>query len=174
MATRSRMPLLWACPEFGNGGPNQRRYPEAASQTFKKGMLVYSSSGYVTGVGNVPTQLLGVAAEDAHNDTVAGTSKVLVWAIEGNVFKASICSEAADNGAAPGNGTITQTDLHQWLSLYRDTTNNLHLANRNYLNSATAGKQIFKIVDFYHAVGDVNGIVLVKINGQFSQTGVTS
>lgn len=63
--------------------------PEAASQTFVAGAPVLWSSGYVATAAANPdtdTDVIGFALEDGHNDSVAGTSKVKVMPLIGEVY----------------------------------------------------------------------------------------
>lgn len=89
------------------GGPHKlMEYPEAASQTFVKGALVYvdAANGQVTACADNAQVILGLAAEDAHNGS-AGANNILVDVIypgtelQGNIYHgtpaSAVCVDAS-------------------------------------------------------------------------------
>lgn len=103
MSTQVLQPISFVRRLGGGGGPVIEEYPEAASQTFKKGEMVYlDGSGHVAeftaSVDDGSTRFLGFAAEDGHNDTAAATHKVKVMlptddsVFEGNIYHSTAAS----------------------------------------------------------------------------------
>jgi hypothetical protein len=87
-------------------------FPEAASQSFVKGDLVYLASGYLTLCGADPTAILGIALEDAHNGS-AGAYQIMVSLITAQtiVFMSVYHSTAAnDKIEAVDMGTLYEID----------------------------------------------------------------
>src|SRR5438067_1753625 len=104
----------------GGGTPDVISFAEAATQTFKKGWVVYLVNGLVTDVASdTPALILGVAAEDAHNDTTAATHTIGVYlASDTNVF-AGNCKQTS-----LADHTLAQSDIGTQMAIQRDTTNN--------------------------------------------------
>ena len=120
MATINKVPLM-AVATLHGGPPLSRVYPEAASQTFKKGEAVYldgdgNVAEYTAAIDDGTQRLLGFAASDGSNDSVAGNASVEVWLGFGNIFEANVTS----NGAAQ---TTAITQVGTLYPLYQDTTN---------------------------------------------------
>jgi len=140
------------------GNPRIEVYPEAASQTFKKGELVYLVAGYVTACGADPVNILGLAGEDAHNST-AGAYNVAVELAEPTVlFQMNIASSTS-----AGSLALTQAMLGTQGCLYIDSTN--HLV---YCKPLTYGSTARIVVEkFIDAVGDTNAKVLVRFLSKF-------
>lgn len=80
-------------------------FPEAASQTFKKGALVYLNAGYLTACGADPALIMGIATEDAHNTTAGLYNIVVELAHPDTLFLANL-----DTQASEGAGTTAATD----------------------------------------------------------------
>jgi hypothetical protein len=79
MATAIQRAIEVARTISGNS-PWTLAFPEAASQTFKKGAFVtLDASGCVVECGADPARILGIAAADGANDSVAGNSSTTVW-----------------------------------------------------------------------------------------------
>jgi hypothetical protein len=100
-------------------------YPEAATQTFKEGQLVYLASGNVTEVTADGVVIWGIALEDAHNDASAGDHRVQVQKLfpgcrlMGNVYKTGDLTASLATDAIVGNkypisvqSNITVVDIH--------------------------------------------------------------
>jgi hypothetical protein len=116
--------------ERGGGTPSVVSFAEGATQTFKKGWVVILSAGFVVDpASDTPAAILGVAAEDAHNDTVAGTHTIGVYlAIPTNVFAGNVLqSSLADH-------VLVQGDIGTSMAIQRDTVN-----FRWFLNASTVG-----------------------------------
>lgn len=66
--------------------PVSEEFPEGATQTFLAGSPVVLTSGYIVQCSTAgttgPAEIFGIAVQDAHNDAVAGTSKVAVVRLE--------------------------------------------------------------------------------------------
>lgn len=96
MATQTLQPLRPV--RTRSGGPVEvRYYPEAASQTFKKGEAVYLVSGkvteFTTSVDNGSTRFLGFAAADATGTT---DTPCPVWIANGDtIFRANMYHSTA-------------------------------------------------------------------------------
>jgi hypothetical protein len=80
-------------------------FPEAASQTFKKGALVYLVGGYIAECPADPTLIMGVATENAHNTTAGLYNIVVELAHPNTLFIANL-----DTQASEGAGTTAVTD----------------------------------------------------------------
>lgn len=139
------------------GGPAlEKRYPEAASQTFVRGEAVYiDGSGYLAeftaGVDNGTQRFLGFASEDAHNNATAGADDVGVWVGPDNEFEANVTSAGSDQATA-----LTQVGTKY--PLYQNTTDSIV-----QIDIADTGSQIDCIrvikVNERAAVGETNGRV---------------
>jgi hypothetical protein len=124
MATRNIQPISVVKTVSGNS-PFTMAYPEAASQTFKKGaVVVFNASGYIVEAGTDPVGIVGVAAQDAHSYSAVDSVKnrVLVWiANDDTVFEANLwtsqTTDLRDVGRAFGitlvgtNWTLDKTKL---------------------------------------------------------------
>lgn len=148
-----------ACKETLHGGPPvQKSYPEAATQTFKKGEAVYlDGSGnvaeYTAGVDDGTQRFLGFAAEDGHNDTTAATHDCSVWVASvasGNVFEANVTT----TGGA--DQTTAKTQVGTLYPMYQDTTNSIVM-----VDIADTGGQgdWLRVLEIVGTVGDTNGRV---------------
>ena len=87
--------------------------PEAASQTFVQGNLVYiDSSGYLAECANDPTEVAGVAAEDASNGDAAA-KQTAYWAADmGAVFVARSNTSTAQTHRGASYGTVESSSVH--------------------------------------------------------------
>lgn len=93
-------------------------FPEAATQTFVEGEVVYISSGYVTECGDDPAIILGFAAKDGSNSTSNGSVDVPVYVADHDtLFCASVYH------GTPGSAVTAVTLVGTAYGLYRDTTN---------------------------------------------------
>ena len=118
MATINKTAVITAGSLHG-GPPLSLAYPEAASQTFKKGEAVYlDASGnvaeYTAALDDGTQRMLGFAAEDGHNDTTAATHNVLVDLGFGNIFEANVTAAGSDQVTA-------KTQVGTLYPLYQDT-----------------------------------------------------
>lgn len=157
------------CVGTVNGSnPEIATFPEAASQGFKKGEMVYLVSGYVTEftdtIDDGSTRFLGFAAEDSHNST-AGAYNVKVWVANSfNKFLGSVGT--GSSATSVSNATMTGTAY----PFYFDTTNSIVQVNV----AAPAGNvHAARVIDRYkgpnHAWGDTYGWVyfIVDASGRF-------
>ena len=118
MATINKTAVIVAGSLHG-GPPLSLAYPEAASQTFKKGEAVYlDGSGnvaeYTAAIDDGTQRMLGFAAADGSNDTTAATRNVLVDLGFGNIFEGNVTSNGGDQ-------TTAKTQVGTLYPLYQDT-----------------------------------------------------
>ena len=120
--------------------------PEAASQTFVQGNLVYiDSDGYLAECASDPTAVAGVAAEDASNGSSAA-KQTAYWAADmGAVFVARSNTSTAQTQRGASYGTVLSSSVH-----YVDI-------------SETAAKVVYIIdLDPRDTVGDSGGRYIVS------------
>jgi hypothetical protein len=93
------------------GPPYTRTYPEAASQSFKRGDFVLLSSGKVTICGSDPAAVLGVAAQDASG--VTDTPVKVYIADKSTVFVGNLSSAIVSTVALVGvrYGTLLESGI---------------------------------------------------------------
>jgi len=134
-------------------------YPEAASQSFKKGEFVYLVSGKVTvvayGVAG-SAKVLGMAMQDASGTT--DTAIAVAIAEEGVMFEMNVTTTTA----------ITQVGASYGGSIS---------SNKHSLAIADTTFKYFKVKDLspQDAAGDTYGRVLVEVMGNVCQaSGQTS
>ena len=145
MATIAIQRMEVARTVSGNS-PHTLSFLEAASQTFKKGDIVtFDADGYVkVGVGN-EARILGVAAEDAHNDSVRGTSDIAVWV-------------ANDDTVFRGNSNSATNLLMQGRSFQITTSSTKWVIDTNTGPPASGNRRVVCLrLDPLDAVGDTNG-----------------
>lgn len=166
MATIPLGPASVAKTISGNS-PQVIVYPEAASQTFKKGQFVYLNNGYVTVCSSSSSKILGMAAEDAHNGGSNGAYNVAVYiANEDTIFELNKVTAA---GAAT---TTAVSDIGSDFGIYFDSTNNwCHVAVGS---SSTPHRLICIGLSDKDKVGDTGGRLLCKVLGRFNQLFITS
>lgn len=182
MATVAKDACIWV-KSLVNSPPASMTFPEAASQTFKKGWLVaLNASGYVVDpASDTPSAILGIAASDAHNDSAAGTSQMDVYlAAPYNLFAANVL----ETGLA--NHVLTQADIGRPMAIQRDTT---AAAPRLHLNASTFAGANTRVFTYEIAqnqpndpstgfgpfgVGDTNVRLVFAFNPNFYQLGSTS
>jgi hypothetical protein len=153
----------------GGGAPVAKTYPEAASQTFKKGEAVYlDGSGnvaeFTASVDTGSVRFLGFAAEDAHNDSVAANSSVSVdIPVPGTVVELNVTSNGSDQVTA-------KTQIGTRYPMYQDTTNSIIM-----VDIADTGGQIdcFIVKEIVGTVGDTNGRVRCTVDPVALQVGGT-
>ena len=168
MATATKFKCQPAYVE-GGGFPVTKIYPEAATQTFKRGEAVYlDGSGNVAeftlGVDTGGARFLGFAAEDGHNDAVAATSQVSVLIpVPGTVMEANITNAGSDQITA-------KTQIGTRYGIYHDTTNSII-----QVDVATIGGRIDCLIvnEIVATVGDTNGRVRFTVDPVALQVGGT-
>ena len=134
-----------------SGSPNPVwSRPEAASQSFKDGDLVYMVAGYLTICGADPATILGIAKEDAHN-TTAGLYNILV-----DVITADSLVEMQVAHDTPANAVIEAADFGKLYDIA--VTSNVWYVDKN----TTAATRV-RIQRFVDALGTTNGRVLTTI-----------
>jgi len=164
MATVTLTRAVLAKTESGNE-PLVINYPEAASQTFVKGEFVYLNGGYVTECGDNPTTILGMAMDDAHNDSSAGTHKVGVAVFSDNTILEMNKVDTSDSGLA-----TAYSDVGKTFGIYRDTTDSQVHAVYN----STSPRLICIGLSGSDQVGDTGGRLLLRVIGTYRQLSSTS
>lgn len=131
--------------------------PEAATQTFVKGEVVFMSAGYLNEIAsNTPALIYGVAADDGSNSASGGTSSApecpVFLADDDTLFEANVKQSGSDH-------VLAATDLGVPMGIYRDTGD-----SKIYLDAdvkAGTGVRVFTHrVARGTAIGDTNGRVL--------------
>lgn len=157
-----------------NSQPFTITFAEAASQTFKKGEVVYLAAGLVTEIASdTPANIIGIANQDAHNLSVAGVpddparSVSVTLAPQINIFAANVkTTSLADH-------VLLVSDLGRVMGIQRDTTN-----SKVFLNAAVVGGANGRVFTLRTAqntdVGDTNGRVLFVWLPGFIQGETTS
>ena len=161
---------MYARQTVSGNSPRVEVFPCAATQSFKKGDLVYLVSGRLTVCGADPTAVLGVAAGDAVSaaDAVALLQKIPVELAEPDtLFQMSLASSTA--GAA---ATLIQAMRGFGCAIFKDGTAGSGLW---YCSGVVGGTSTRVIIDkFIDAVGDVNARVLVRVIAKYYQMYHTS
>lgn len=167
MATRALGIIIQVASQYG-GSNSPRTYPEAGSQTFAKGELVYLNQGALTEVASdTPGVILGVANQAAHNTTIYTTRTSVSVGSEGILFEGNMVSMGG------ADRTIANTDLGRVAGIYRDTAN-----SKVYVNGSVTGGSSARV--FVHGlakdnqIGDVNARVLFEFLPAFIQNRTTS
>jgi len=162
MATIAQQSMIVAFTISGNA-PFVQSFPEAANQAFKAGEPVYLVAGYATECGDDPSAILGIAADDGHDDTASGTHDVGVYIPTPDmVFEANIY----------GGGNVTAiTDVGRSMGIHRDTTN-----SKLYVDKGdTANHRVVVIgLSKKDVVGDTYGRVLCQFEQKYLQLQATS
>lgn len=129
-----------------------RTYPEAASQTFKKGALVQFSSGKVAVADADETTIVGVALHDASGTTDSDVQVAL--ANEHNIFVANVYH------ATPASSVTAAGDRHKKYGV-EAVGDNWHVSLADTSNNRV------RIIDLDRrdAVGDTNGRVHIVFLG---------
>lgn len=149
------------CKTIHGNSPWEMGYPEAATQTWKKGaVLTLDASGRVVEAGADPARILGVACADGQNLATAGLKDALVWIADGNTMfvgnlSGTSVTELVDVGRGYGVvkvGTIWEVDKTD-------------LANR---------RVIVTELDNRDPVGSINGRVRFMFFPQFRALAYTS
>lgn len=136
-----------------NAPPFTITFQEPASLNLKKGWPVFiDGNGYIADIGsNTPSAIMGILAEDTHNDSVAGTHQCAVYIANGiNVFAANV------KQGSLADHVLVQADIGKPMGIQRDTSN-----NRVFLDSsviAGASVRVFTLGLAQNTdVGDTNG-----------------
>lgn len=131
--------------------------PEAASQTFVKGDILINASGYLQQAAADPVaNIVGVAVEDGHNDSSAGSSNIkYVPAIPGIVFKGVVHHSTASSAVNAATDRFTR------YGLARSSTANVWYIDKSESSSA---KKTVTIVDFEDDASTTNGTVYFVFN----------
>jgi hypothetical protein len=98
--------------EYVEGTYNKRWYPEAASQSFKKGQPVYLEAGLLTECASDSTEVLGIADADASGTT--NTWLPVIVAASDTVFAGSTTNAGADV-------TLAVTHIGKHYALYESS-----------------------------------------------------
>lgn len=134
------------------GPPYTRTYPEAASQTFKRGDYVLLTAGKVTACATNPAVILGVAAQDATG--VTDTPIKVYIADKSTVFVGNLSASNVTAVTQPG----TKVDLI------------LESGIMNVALTTVAPRVMIVGLDLRDAVGDTNGRVHYTILDTAAQT----
>jgi hypothetical protein len=155
MATISKK-IIEVAKTLHGGPPIIVTYPEAASQDFLAGELVYLVSGKVTQCGANPTIILGIAMHDASETTDTDVQ---------------VCLATADTifSANRDSGVTAVTDVGQSYRIAA-TSNKWHIVPTTGANARVLVVEL----DTRDTVGDTSGRLLFIINGSYRQFEVTS
>ena len=127
--------------------------PEAASQTFVQGNLVYiDSSGYLAECASDPTEVAGVAAENGSNGSSAAKQTAYWVADAGAVFVARSNTNTAHTHRGASYGTVLSSSVH-------------------YVDISETGVKVVYIIDLdpRDTVGDSGGRYLVQFTAVAAQ-----
>jgi len=162
--------IVLARMTFTEGEPPIFYVPEANSQSFVKGELVYIVGGYLTKVpADAYVSVYGVAAAPSANSASAQANGVMTpveLALETTVFEANM----KQTGLA--NHTSVAGDFGVVMAIQRDTVN-----NKMFLNASDV---VTNPRVFVHGpgqgsvVGDVNPRALFTFLAKYTQFGATS
>lgn len=151
MATLSLAPIVVHSLNGFHSIP-QRHAPEDASETFKVGALLVmnASTGQIAECGADPALVQGVALADASG--VQATDVHYIVPRRGVVFEVSM-----DESGAQGVYALVQTDLGKRYGAAKDGTTGYW-----YLDQDETTADVFEIVGFKSAIGDITPRVLVE------------
>lgn len=153
---------IYCTNQLSGGSPTPWTFKEAATQTFVKGEVVFISGAFVTELASdAPAAILGVAAQDAHNDAVAGTHDVSVFMAQAEtVFTGNMVTTAL------ADYVLLAADQARQAALIRDTVNNKVHLNAAITTQAGGGRVYVIGVDGKtSAVGDTNARVKFVFGG---------
>jgi hypothetical protein len=125
------------------------KYPEAASQSFKQGEMVYLASGKVTICADNAVVILGMANQDASGTT--DTSIEVILACDTTAFEMTVWE---DGGGT--NDTIAVTDIGVKYAYEA-------VGNVGCINTSDTSNDALAIVGFKDAVGDIYPRVYVVV-----------
>ncbi len=140
----------------GNTHENIRNYPEAASQSFKKGQFVYLASGKVTECADDAVAILGMAMQDATG--VTNTNIPVALADANTLFEMCVYNSTPASAVT----AITQVGVNYALKVD---------SNKCYVDIEDKGHDAFVVEDFspVDAIGDQYGRVFVRVLAAASQ-----
>lgn len=160
--------IITPAKTISGNSPQTMMFPEAASQSFKRGEFVYLASGKVTEIASTtPAQILGVAAQDASGTT---DTDIAVWLCnDDTLFEANVTSG--------GSTAVTAvTHVGNLMGIYRDTSGNMTHLDSAITNTATYAST--RVVIFglsgKDVVGDSYGRELFQVCAVYRQLGRTS
>ena len=153
-------------------------FPEAASQTFKRGEAVYLTTTGVAICAANPGKILGFAAEDGHNGT-AGQYKIGVYiATPSTVFAGNLVTSGNANGnnAAPTGATTATALMGLSYGVNIDGTNHQTTVDTSNTGSSHERAVVIGMVESYGisdpsegVLGDIGGRVLFTVMPAYSQ-----
>ena len=149
MATKTQVNIEYL-KETGNQEAEVAWYPEASSQSFKKGQLVYLASGKVTACATNAVVVWGVATSAA-----SGTVDTLIGVI--TLTTNSVLSACVYNATAASAITaVALVGLKQPLVV---------ASNKCYVDNTSQATPCFVVygIDSRDTVGDIYGRYLVKM-----------
>lgn len=153
---------------ISGNAPQVIEFPEAASQTFKVGDLLYLVAGYATSLTGVtnPAVILGVALAAGNNGTAGQYSTPVAIANRDTLFGMTIAS-----GAGTTTTAITQVG-HTYGITEASSIWRVDVAKFD----ATGGNSRVNVVRLHpeDAVGDTSGRVVVQFLPKYSQLYSTS
>jgi hypothetical protein len=170
MATVALRALEQVKTIHGNS-PFTGRFPEAASSTWKRGaILEFNSSGHLVEAstpssGTNAANIVGVSAEDAHNDSTAGNSYCTVWIADDETI---FCGNLVEGTNAAATA-ITMIGVPMGL---RKITPNWHVDKQT--GGTTLRRVIVVDLDGRDNVGDVGGRVHFLVMGPFRRLDASS
>jgi hypothetical protein len=177
MATIALQPVL----PVQTPGPEEyvMEFPEAASQTFKKGYPVYLAATGITICAANPAKILGFAADDAHNDGSAGLHNIGVYiAHPSTIFAGNIVvsGNANGNNVAPTKAVLAQAQLGLSYGLNLDATNMIATVDTSDTGSSKERVVPFAPLNAYGqgdpsegGMGDTGARVLFTVMPAYSQ-----
>jgi len=134
-----------------NGFPEpMTKLPEAASQTFKWGDLVFMSGGYVTICGADPASIAGIAMENGHNSTAGAYDVDILFVTADTLIQMQVYH------ATEANNVIEATDLFKDFGIA--VTSNVW-----YVDKADVSATRVRVVEFIDPLGTANGRVAVQV-----------
>lgn len=162
MATQARIAIEPAKPLIGLSIP-QEDFPEAATQTFKKGALCFLSAGYLQECGADPALIMGVASRDGQNGGTAGAKHQAVYlAHPGTLFRGNL-----DDGS--GTTTSAATDRGKMYGVAKHSG-----SGKWYVDSTDTTAKRVVIWGFWDGVQDgvqaAVGDLLLPVYFQFDPT----
>lgn len=160
--------IITPAKTISGNSPQTMVFPEASgTQTFKRGEFVYLASGKVTEIAsNTPSQILGVAAQDASG---TADTDIAVWlANDDTLFEANVTDA--------GSSAVTAvTDVGCHWKIYRDTTNNKTHIDKGTGDANVADCRITVVaLSGKDTVGDTYGRELFMVNALYRQLARTS
>ncbi len=175
MATQPRIAFRAVRTLSGMSVPREE-FPEAASQTFKKGAPVFLRVGYLEECGTDPVLIMGVATRDGQNGGSAGAkTQVVELAHPDTLFLGNV-----DDGGSQGNGVTAATTRGRMLGITKhSSTGKWHV---DTAKGTAALKSRVIVWNFYlnaqdgvnQAVGDTLGWVLFSFDPGYFQGQKTS